>query len=208
MINDAETIRADDFNIFQGFLAGEDIAAGDTVAMHSDFTILQASSAAYNTRLNFIGFAIEAATTGNLVKIDIQLIVSPSGASLTSNTLYYLSDTPGAIATSAGTFERRVGRSISTSTLIRLRGVVSPFIQVVSGRVSSTPTTETTVAPCLMTVHPDNNPTEDYINYDGYEYEDRTSSKGKPLILPAHETLSVSFTGDLIVELLDFGGVI
>ena len=98
----------DGTDVFAGYFvpsytAGEAIAAGDAVALDlSDNKIYKASASAWAYRINFIGFAIAGGSSGASVPVnDTPIVAEKTG--LTSGAMYYLSDTQGAIATSAGT---------------------------------------------------------------------------------------------------------
>lgn len=121
-------IEAKEHNLIDHFDAGETISEGDAVALdYSDYKIYKASAAAFNARLNFIGFAMENGALDSPIQVNTRTYATEK-TGLTANTTYYLSDTQGAISTSAGTIERQIGRSVSTSEIIRKRGVVSPPI--------------------------------------------------------------------------------
>jgi len=65
---------------------------------------------------NFIGFAVSNITGGIIGEIQLQFIDSQSG--LTPGSIYYLSDTPGAISTSAGTYTKKIGLAIDATKLL------------------------------------------------------------------------------------------
>jgi len=77
----------------------------DANGVHTDF---------YN---NFIGFADAAITAGNAGNI-LTVGIKSGLSGLTAGATYYLSDTAGAIGTSAGTNSRKVGLAISTTQLL------------------------------------------------------------------------------------------
>jgi hypothetical protein len=66
---------------------------------------------------NFIGFAIETITSGNAIKIVVSGY-DDNQTGLTVGSTYYLSDTPGAIATSAGSQSRKIGLAISATEIL------------------------------------------------------------------------------------------
>jgi len=68
---------------------------------------------------NFLGFAVGAATIGNTVAVIIGGQTS-NLAGLTTGSAYYLSDTLGAISTSAGSVSKKVGLSLSATSLLIL----------------------------------------------------------------------------------------
>ena len=99
-----------------------------TMSAGDDNVIIKASASEYGARLNFLGFAIAGATAGNKVDIDVQDITTAHNQTLTAGEMYYLSDTNGAISTTAGTIDRVIGYASDTQRLLRRRGAVtSPF---------------------------------------------------------------------------------
>jgi hypothetical protein len=67
--------------------------------------------------INFIGFAISTVLSG--ASIPIRITGNKSGLSgLTPGLTYYLSNTPGAIASSAGTVSKKVGIALSATDLL------------------------------------------------------------------------------------------
>lgn len=66
---------------------------------------------------NFIGFAFETKTAGQSIRIALSLIATGL-SSLTPGSTYYLSNTLGAIATSAGTATRKIGVALSSTSLL------------------------------------------------------------------------------------------
>lgn len=124
--------RADQFNFIDDFDAGETISEGDAVSLnYTDFQIYKASAANFDHRLNLIGFALEDGTSGNPIKVHV-LTVVPTGilSGLTAGVSYFLSDTQGALSSSAGTHERIVGHATASDRLIRRRGPVSNLLSV------------------------------------------------------------------------------
>jgi len=112
------------------FTAGEAIAAGDAVALDlSDNKVYKASASAWGWRINFIGFAQGAATTNNPCVVNTTSVVTEK-TGLTSGSDYFLSNTDGAIATSAGTISRKIGRAFATNRIYRPKNgtPVSPYI--------------------------------------------------------------------------------
>lgn len=65
----------------------------------------------------FIGFALKTVAAGDTTPVSVSGEVK-GFSSLSTGTQYYLSDTAGAIATSAGTNSRKVGIATSTTTLL------------------------------------------------------------------------------------------
>lgn len=124
-VNTSQNALASDINNIGHFVAGEAISSGDAVSLnYADYKIYKASAAAFDHRLNFIGFAMAAASLGAGVSVNVLTVVNEK-TGLTADTIYYLSNTQGAIGTSAGTYERIIGRSVSTAKIIRKRGVVN-----------------------------------------------------------------------------------
>lgn len=124
-IQSGQNALASEMSNIGHFVAGETISANDAVSLnYSDYKIYKASAAAFDHRLNFIGFALAGASSGAAVNINTANVVNEK-TGLTSNTLYYLSNTQGAISTSAGTYERLIGRTVTTSKIIRKRGMVA-----------------------------------------------------------------------------------
>lgn len=66
---------------------------------------------------NFIGFSEETITAGNSVVVDVGGVTA-SQTGLTTGSTYYLSDTSGAIATSAGSQSRKVGLALSATEVL------------------------------------------------------------------------------------------
>lgn len=66
---------------------------------------------------NFIGFAQSSVSAGQSVSVVVSGIVS-NLSGLTPGTTYYLSDTGGAITTSAGSISRKVGLAVSATELL------------------------------------------------------------------------------------------
>lgn len=139
MVNILNSNRAsaDQFNAIGDFVAGENVAAGDAVSLvrydvspFSAYEVVKASAASVNERINFVGFAAAAATTGNPVTIINSDFYTTTG--LTANTDYFLSDTNGQISTTEGSIERIIGRAVSSTRLVRARGVVSNIINLPS----------------------------------------------------------------------------
>jgi hypothetical protein len=124
------------------YTAGEAIAAGDAVALDlSDNKIYKASASAWAYRINLIGFAISGGASGASIPVnDTSIVAEKTG--LTAGSMYYLSDTQGAIATSAGTIERRIGRAISATRIKRPKNGAAA-----SGLISRSLSSATAYAP-------------------------------------------------------------
>ena len=82
------------------------------------YEVFKSSAAALDNRFGFIGYAVNAATAGNPVRIDTRASMDIF-TGLTANRKYYLSDTPGAISLTPGTIRLELGRSVSTTQLVR-----------------------------------------------------------------------------------------
>lgn len=65
----------------------------------------------------FIGFATQAGTIGQTKSVQVSNIVTGL-TSITTGSTYYLANTPGTIATSAGTVSRKIGMGASTTSLL------------------------------------------------------------------------------------------
>lgn len=71
----------------------------------------------FDRSLKFLGFALNSVSVGNQVSIqNVGIISGLSG--LTTNAIYYISDTPGAISTTPGTLGRKIGIALSATTLL------------------------------------------------------------------------------------------
>jgi hypothetical protein len=118
------------------YTAGEAISAGDAAALDlSDNKIYKASASAWSYRINLIGFAIAGGSSGASIPVnDTPIVAEKTG--LTAGSMYYLSNTQGAIATSAGTIERRIGRATSTTRIKRPKNG-SPVSGLISRALSS-----------------------------------------------------------------------
>lgn len=100
----AETVDGNDLEIFE---------------LNTESGKLYKASAQYNTEFvtNFIGFADENITSGGTGLVNLGGVKN-NLTGLVVGTTYYLSDTPGEIATSAGTNSKKVGMGISTTELL------------------------------------------------------------------------------------------
>jgi len=77
------------------------------------------ASNSYSTvmRDNFVGFSKTTTSSGGSAELKTEGVMSGLSG-LTPGATYYISDTPGAISTSAGTNSRKVGLALSTTTLL------------------------------------------------------------------------------------------
>lgn len=70
---------------------------------------------------NFVGFANEAITSGSSGEVIVGGAFTTTG--LTAGVIYYLSDTRGAIATSAGSVSRKIGLSLTTTKILIVNSI-------------------------------------------------------------------------------------
>lgn len=84
-----------------------------------------ASSIAAN-RFSFFGYAMEAATAGNIVPVTRNKLTDVH-TGLTAGRKYYLQDTNGQIGLTPGTVKIDLGRAINSTTLYRNRGASDHF---------------------------------------------------------------------------------
>lgn len=195
-VRTGQNVNAYDLNLIDHFVAGESISSGDAVSLnYSDYKIYKASASALDHRLNFIGFAMEAGTENNAIEVNVRTVVNEKSG-LTANTIYYLSNTQGAISTSAGTYERIIGRSISTSRIIRKRGVVSKPISVSSG-----------IAPCDgLIAFTNNDAGTNEITVSGQVMEASSNAMTVPVGMGQTFSADLSGTDVYWFVILDFGG--
>lgn len=126
-------------NFLSSYIAGEAITDGDAVAYYySDKKVYKASAAAFNFRLNFIGFAVGGVAAGARCKVNFQPIVFKT---VTIDTTYFLSDTQGAIGTSAGTLSREIGIGIQSTRLKRPMNGVAVSTLIYPGTSFTSPVT-------------------------------------------------------------------
>lgn len=100
--------------------AGETIAAGDWVFFNTadqEWYEVDADTAA-EVDGAYIGVALGSGTDGVSITGGIQISGVYTTTGLTPGSVYYLSNTPGAIGTSAGTTERAVGVALSSTKLL------------------------------------------------------------------------------------------
>ncbi len=91
-------------------------STGITITVEGNFYLTNASS---NNQFanNFIGFVMDNVAAGISAKVYISNDISGFTA-LTIASTYYLSNTAGAITTSAGTVSKKIGRAISATQLL------------------------------------------------------------------------------------------
>lgn len=99
--------------------AGEAITVGQPVYFKtSDSKVYKASgNAAGEAAYNFIGFALQTASTNDTFEVGMSY--SPDQSGLTAGLNYYLQSTAGAVGTPVGTAVVFVGRAISATELVR-----------------------------------------------------------------------------------------
>jgi hypothetical protein len=101
------------------FTYGETIAINDALYLKAaDGKAWKADADFNDERIhNFIGFAKEAGNANDVKKVQVAGVVS-GFTGLTAGSVYYLSNTAGAIATSTGAYEKMVGVATSATTLL------------------------------------------------------------------------------------------
>ncbi len=181
------------------YTAGEDVSQGDTLAYNSsDGKVYKASASAWAYRINFIGFAVTSALNGNPVPVNEMPIVREK-TGLTANTDYYLSDTNGAIATSAGTIERKVGRALTTS-LIRRPKNGAP----VSAYISRAFSASTAYAPLIVTITGQGGTGRSvFVNSTQIFAGDSADYISFSLSVRPSDSVTVTNAGDVYVQLVD-----
>jgi hypothetical protein len=102
------------------------IGEGDNEAIHTikerhttAGLLYKSNASANNEFMNFIGFATETATAGNSCLVSIGTI-NANQSGLSVGLPYYLSNTPGAISTVAGSVSKKIGLSLSATSLLIL----------------------------------------------------------------------------------------
>jgi hypothetical protein len=127
--------------------------------------LIKASASAFNSRLGFIGFALETKNAGQDCMVNVWMIETKTG--LTAGADYYLSNTNGAISTTPGTIERWVGRAKSTTKLDRQIGR-----RRVVGTISNIPFAA--LCPANGYIHKNHLSNNDAtINIDGVDFQGR-----------------------------------
>ena len=114
MIKTGQTIAASDYLIVT--TAGEALSARDAVYISASDGKAYKCDADDTTKMDFAGFAQEAAALNAAVNVVCHLMTGFSG--LTINAVYYLSNTPGAISTTPGTNAAIVGFAVSASVIL------------------------------------------------------------------------------------------
>lgn len=101
--------------------AGENVTAGQIVYFKVSDGLWYKTDAdsASTTDLIQLGVAQSTATTGNPIVSGVMLRgITALQSGLVAGTLYYLSNTAGAISSSTGTIERVIGQGVTTTTLL------------------------------------------------------------------------------------------
>lgn len=103
----------------QPFIYGENISANDALYLKaSDGKVYKTSASHNDERIhNFVGFAKESGSNGQIRKVQINGIVR-GFSGLTTGVEYFLSDTAGAISITPGTYIKKIGIAISTIGLL------------------------------------------------------------------------------------------
>lgn len=87
-----------------------------------DVNKLYKTNAKYYSSLNFLGFVMKDVSASAVATIQLGGRMSVFSG-LTANSLYYLSDTSGALSSSAGTISRKVAQAYETTSIIfNIRG--------------------------------------------------------------------------------------
>jgi|CXWL01.1.fsa_nt_gi hypothetical protein len=116
-----DQVTATDFNDYtlsKTVTLGETIAAGEAVYLKSsDGKVYKTDADTLESILNFIGFAAEAGVLNETKRVVLagRMVTGLSG--LTAGTIYYLSNTAGALSSSEGTYPLAVGVAVSTTVL-------------------------------------------------------------------------------------------
>jgi hypothetical protein len=100
-----------------GFISNVWLYALAAVSSGSSARVFKASAAQAATSDTFIGFAYEAGVAGDSKRATISGC-NASQSGLTKDSRYYLSDTAGAISTTAGTVTRKVGQAVSATEIL------------------------------------------------------------------------------------------
>jgi hypothetical protein len=126
MIKSGQTLDPADFTI--SLTAGEALSARDAVYISSSDGKAYKCDADDTSKINFVGFAQETASSGASVIIRLQGIMTGFSA-LTIGAPYYLSGTAGAITATTPTNAVIVGYALS-ATVIRMTGMPAVRISV------------------------------------------------------------------------------
>jgi hypothetical protein len=97
--------------------AGEDITAGECLCVKTADGKAYLADANDTTLLNFIGFAQNSVSAASAVTISTAG-VNDQVSGLTKGEVYFMSDTPGAISATPGTYTIEVGRALSADEIL------------------------------------------------------------------------------------------
>lgn len=124
MIKAGQTALASDFIFFA--VAGENLTANDSVYIDASDGKAYKTDSDVATKIDFAGFAQETKSTGATVGVVLPGNVMGGFSGLTIGADYFVGPTPGAIVTAPGTYQRRVGKALSATTVL-VRRVPSSF---------------------------------------------------------------------------------
>lgn len=128
MIKSGQQILDTDFIL--SLTAGENLSANDSCYISASDGKVYKTDADDSTKIGFVGFAQEAATTNNTVRVVYDGHMG-GFSSLTIGAIYYVSGTAGGITLTAPTLAKRVGRAI-TATIIKIDTEPSKRVSVYS----------------------------------------------------------------------------
>ena len=101
----------------QQFTAGEALSIGDAVYVSVADSKVYKTAANNPLKTRFMGFVLEAVSANAAVSVDIGGVTTTKSG-LAANSVYYLSDTSGAISTTPGTWKIPVGFAFSATQLL------------------------------------------------------------------------------------------
>lgn len=128
MIKSAQQILDTDFIL--SLTAGESLTQNDSCYISASDGKVYKTDADDSTKIGFIGFAQENATTNNTVRVVYDGHMG-GFSSLTIGAIYYVSGTAGAVTTTPPTLAKRVGRAVS-ATIIKIDTEPSKRVSVYS----------------------------------------------------------------------------
>uniref|UniRef100_A0A7C3WUH1 Uncharacterized protein n=1 Tax=Dictyoglomus turgidum TaxID=513050 RepID=A0A7C3WUH1_9BACT len=124
---------------YKNFQAAENLIVNDAVVINPDGKIQKARADFNDWRIdNFIGFNVAPTASGIMTVSGVQISGIRGGFSgLIPGADYYLSNTPGAISTSPGTYRKKVGIAVSSTELLILsqKSVFNPTTDYSSNTV-------------------------------------------------------------------------
>ena len=106
-------------NIEASINAGETIAANKALYLDDTDNEWKLCSANNVDKLEFAAFSLESGTDANPMKVQVSGVVS-GFSGLDSGKVYYLSDTPGVISITPGTYLTAIGIAISATQLLMM----------------------------------------------------------------------------------------